>query len=332
MKTFELARPSTIAQALGELELDAAKRDRVKLIAGGQDLVTEMKEHLVEPAKLVDLKRLPGLDRIEVLPDGSLTIGCLVTVAALADHAEVRHFFTALSEAARSVGSAQIRSQGTVGGNLNQRPRCWYYRNEHAPCLKKGGTECYSYAGLNKYNAILGGGPSYIVHPSDLATALVAFDAEVTLASAKGERKMALDKFFTLPSEGDVTRETVLAPGEILTHVRVPAKPGWTSTYLKFKERGSYDFALAAVAVAVRFEGAGPQTVKEARLVLGGVAPKPWNVPKAAEQLLGLNGIKTWTAAGNRAVEGAELLAHNAYKVPLVKGLVVKALESISKA
>ncbi|MBI5433641.1 MAG: xanthine dehydrogenase family protein subunit M [Planctomycetes bacterium] len=330
MKAFELARPVTLDQALQELEKDSAKRDRTKLFAGGQDLVTELKEHLVEPDKLVDLKRIPGLDRIEVQPDGSLVIGCLVTLATLAEHAETKNFFTALAEAARSVGSAQIRSQGTVGGNLNQRPRCWYYRHELAPCLKKGGSECYAYAGLNKYNAILGGGPSYIVHPSDLAPALVAFDAEVTLRGAKGERKLALEEFYTLPAEADVTRETVLAPDEILTHVRVPAKPGWSSTYVKFKERGSYDFALASVAVAVRAAGS-PRTIQDARLVLGGVAPKPWNVPKAAEALLGIDGVKTWTAAGNRAVAGAEPLAHNAYKVPLVKGLILQAMEALAK-
>lgn len=330
MKAFELARPVTLDQALAELATDGAARERTKLLAGGQDLLTELKEHLVEPARLVDLKRIPGLDRIELAPDGSLSIGCLVTLATLAEHAETQSSFTAVAEAARSVGSAQIRSQGTVGGNLNQRPRCWYYRHEHAPCLKKGGEECFAYAGLNKYNAILGGGPSYIVHPSDLATALVAFEAEVTLQSAKGERRLALEKFFTLPSEGEVTRENVLAAGEILTHVRLPAKRGWTSTYLKFKERGSYDFALASVALAVRATSA-PRKIEEARLVLGGVAPKPWNVPKAAQALLGADGPANWTRAGELALVGAEPLAHNAYKLPLVKGLIVKAMEALAK-
>lgn len=334
MKAFEFASPNTLDQALAELPNDVAKRDSVKLFAGGQDLLTEMKEHLVEPEKLVNLKRVPGLDRIELAPDGTLVIGCLATLGALAEHAETKNFFTCVAEAARSIGSAQIRSQGTVGGNLNQRPRCWYYRNEHAPCLKKGGTECFAYAGLNKYNAILGGGPSYIVHPSDLATALVALDAQVTLRSAKGERTLPLEKFFSLPSEGDVTRENVLEPAEILTHVRVPAKRGWQSTYLKFKERGSYDFALAAVALAVRTDG-DPKTIREARLVLGGVAPKPWNVPKAAEALVGVAlrataAVESAKRAGELAVVGAEPLAHNAYKVPLVKGLIAKALEALA--
>jgi xanthine dehydrogenase YagS FAD-binding subunit len=316
MKAFELVRPTTLAQAFAELASEGAARGAVRALAGGQDLLTEMKDSLAEPDKLVDLKRLAGLDRIEVTGDGALEVGALVKLSALAKHLDVRRAFTALGDAARSVGSAQIRSQGTVGGNLNQRPRCWYYRNAHAPCLKKGGKECFAYSGLNKYNAILGGGPSYIVHPSDLATALVALGAEVTLESAKGSRRVPLAEYYTLPAESDVTRETVLSPGEILTRVRVPALAGWQSTYLKFRERGSFDFALAAVAVAVRAES-GQRRIAEARLVLGGVAPKPWSVPKAAEKLVGLDGPERWAAAAKAAVAGAEPLEHNAYKVPL---------------
>jgi xanthine dehydrogenase YagS FAD-binding subunit len=332
MKAFELLNPATLESALELLPKDAKTRDSVKLLAGGQDLITEMKEHLVEPAQLVNLKRVPGLDRLEIGADGSLAIGALVTIAALEESADVRKLFPVLAQAAHSIGSAQIRSQGTVGGNLNQRPRCWYYRNEHAVCLKKGGSECFSYSGLNKYNAILGGGPSYIVHPSDLAPALVALEAEATLKSKKGERKIALEKFYTLPAQGDATRETVLEPGEVLTEVRVPARKGWSSTYVKFKERGSYDFALASVALAIQLDAAKAK-IADARLVLGGVAPIPWRSSAAEKKLAGAsNDAKSWSAAADEALRGAEPLQYNAYKVPLAKGLIVQAFEELSRS
>jgi len=224
----------------------------------------------------------------------------------------------------------QIRNAGTVGGNLCQRPRCWYYRHEQAVCIKKGGSECFSYSGMNKYNAILGGGPSYIVHPSDLAPALVALGAEVTLKSKRGERVMPLEQFFTLPSEGSVLRENVLQPDEILTRVRVPAPQGagWRSTYIKFKERGSYDFALVSVALAARLEGG---VIKEARLVLGGVAPIPWRCSKAEKALVGRKlDAETSALAGKVALEGAQPLTYNAYKVPLAQGLITKALRAMA--
>src|SRR5262249_41944733 len=152
----------------------------------------------------------------------------------------------------RSIASPQIRSFGTLGGNLCQRPRCWYYRNEQAKCIKKGGSECFSHDGLNKYNAILGGGPSYIVHPSDLAPALVVLDAQVLLRGPGGERSLPIERFFTLPSEGSVLKENVLADDEILISVAIPAPAAPTrSTYLKFKERGSFDFALVSVAASI---------------------------------------------------------------------------------
>ncbi|HUR27015.1 MAG TPA: FAD binding domain-containing protein, partial [Planctomycetota bacterium] len=251
MKAFELLRPTTIEQVL-ELLPKQADRDRVRVVSGGQDLYTEMKEHLAEPDQLIDLKRLPDLDRIEVDAAGNFTIGALVTIAMLAEDVRIREKLTVVSEAAASVASTQIRNVGTLGGNLNQRPRCWYYRHEGAKCLKKGGTECFSKEGLNKYNAILGGGPSYIVHPSDLAPALVCAGAEVVLVKKGASRTVPLEKYYTLPRDGDVTRETVLASDEILTHVKVPAPArGWRSTYLKFKERGSFDFALASVAAGL---------------------------------------------------------------------------------
>jgi xanthine dehydrogenase YagS FAD-binding subunit len=333
MKAFTLANPSTLDQAIGIL---AARRERgahgrVQVLAGGQDLLTEMKEHLAEPEVLVNLKGIGGLDRIEIDAAGALSIGALATLSALEENEGVRARFPILHEAARSIGSPQIRSVGTVGGNLCQRPRCWYYRSEHAKCLKKGGTECFSYGGLNKYNAILGGGPSYIVHPSDLAPALVALDAQVVLRGSAGERTLALERFFTLPSEGSILRENVLADDELLVRVIVPAPaPGMRSTYLKFKERGSFDFALVAVALALWPDGG---KIARARLVLGGVAPVPWRCAGAETALAAKTMDESvWKAAGEAALQGAEPLGHNAYKVPLAKGLIFRALQSLSRA
>ncbi len=250
MKTFDYVNAKSLAEAASLLPKHEGD-ESTRLMAGGQDLLTELKEHLVEPDRVVNLKQIEGLDQIEWTGDG-LVIGALARLEELAAHPRVQKEMTLLSEAAESIASPQIRSQATIGGNLNQRPRCWYYRNEDAPCLKKGGFECFAYEGRNKYNAILGGGPSYIVHPSDLAPALIALDATVELFGPDGERSMKLADFFTLPADGNILRETVLAPNEILTRVIVPApKAGLKSTYLKFRERSSYDFALSAVAICL---------------------------------------------------------------------------------
>jgi len=328
MKAFKLHNPSELEAALALLDTPEARAGKTRILAGGQDLLTEMKEHLAEPDALVNLKHIPGLDGIAAGGAGEIVLGALCTLTALEEHADLGKRLPALTQAAASIASAQIRSQGTLGGNLNQRPRCWYYRSEHAPCLKKGGKECYSYGGMSKYNAILGGGPSYIVHPSDLAPALVALGASAELVSKKGARTVALEKYFTLPSESDVTRETVLQPGEILRSVRIPApKANTRSSYLKFREKGSFDFALASVALALVIDGG---TIREARVILGGVAPIPWRAKGAEAALTGQAPNRaTFEKAAVEAVRGAEPLAHNAYKVPLTKGLVIRALEEL---
>lgn len=326
MNQFDIAMPSNLEEALALLADDDAN---AAPLAGGQDLLTELKEGLADPGTLVDLSGLDGLDSLEWGADGSLSIGALVTLEQLADDAGIRSKLTVLAEAAESVASPQIRSVGTLGGNLNQRPRCWYYRNEFADCLKKGGSICYARDGRNKYNAILGGGPSYIVHPSDLAPALVALDARVVLTGLSGTREVAVEDYYFLPSDGPIQKETVRADDELVTSVRIPAQPeGLRSTYLKFKERASYDWALSAVALAV----AGPQNrLAHARLCLGGVAPKPWRTPKAEAALVGA-AINDATIASVRttALEDAEPLAENGYKVPLTQGLLTRALQSLA--
>lgn len=333
MKAFEWANAASISQAVQLLssappatDIDEAARP----IAGGQDLLTTMKDYTSRPSRVVNLKGIPGLDRVQANARTGLTIGALVTLTQLEEHPAVRASFPGLSEAAHSIATPQIRNLGTVGGNLCQRPRCWYFRLEEVNCLKKGGSECYAAKGENKYNAILGGGPSYIVHPSDLAPMLVALGASISVVGAEGKRVIPLDKFFTLPSEGSIRRENVLRNDEIITQIQVPASPvAARSTYLKFKERESMDFALASVAAAVHLRA--DKSVAQARVVLGGVAPIPWRAAAAEQFLTG----KTLTSdvlaeAARLALQGAEPLEKNAYKVPLTQTLVRRVLAKVA--
>jgi xanthine dehydrogenase YagS FAD-binding subunit len=327
MKAFEWSNPGTVNEAVKLLKTEAAGDidEAPRPIAGGQDLLTTMKDYTSRPARLVNLKNIRGLNSIALNARG-LTIGALVTLTELEEHEGVRKSFPGLAEAAHSIATPQIRNLGTVGGNLCQRPRCWYFRLEEVICLKKGGSECYAASGENKYNAIFGGGPSYIVHPSDLAPMLLALGASVTVAGAKGKRVIPLNKFFTLPSEGNIRRENVLQNDDIITEIFVPASAvAARSTYLKFKERESLDFAMASAAVAVQL--ADNRTVKEARIVLGGVAPAPWRVPAAERFLAGKNlNPEVLAEAAKIALAGAKPLEKNAYKVPLTQTLVRRAL------
>ncbi|HZJ45232.1 MAG TPA: xanthine dehydrogenase family protein subunit M [Pyrinomonadaceae bacterium] len=327
MKAFEWTNPKDINEAVKLLttsavtDIDEAPRP----IAGGQDLLTTMKDYTSRPARLVNLKNLRGMNRLSLDSKG-LTIGSLITLTELEEHNGIRKVMPGIAEAAHSIATPQIRNLGTVGGNLCQRPRCWYFRLEEVNCLKKGGSECYAATGENKYNAIIAGGPSYIVHPSDLAPMLLALGARVTVVGADGKRVIPLDKFFTLPSEGNIRRENVLKNDDIITEVFVPASPlAQRSTYLKFKERESLDFAMASVAAAVQFDPG--KKVKDVRLVLGGVAPIPWRVPAAEKFLLGKTlSPDVLTQAGKIALSEAQPLEKNAYKVPLTQTLVRRAL------
>jgi len=329
MKAFEWASPTTINEAVQLLKSAPATNDideAARPIAGGQDLLTTMKDYTTRPTRVVNLKGIRGLDRIQGNARTGLTIGALVTLSQLEEDPLVRSNFPGLAEAAHSIATPQIRNLGTVGGNLCQRPRCWYFRLEEVICLKKGGSECYAATGENKYNAIFGGGPSYIVHPSDLAPMLVALGASVSVVGADGKRVIPIDKFFTLPSEGSIRRENVLKNDEIITQIQVPASPvAARSTYLKFKERESMDFALASVAAAVQL-GAN-KSISQARVVLGGVAPIPWRAPQAEQFLAGKTlSPDVLAEAARLALQGAQPLEKNAYKVPLAQTLVRRAL------
>ena len=326
MKAFEWANPATIDEAVKLLNDETANDidEAPRPIAGGQDLLTTMKDYSSQPSRVVNLKSIRGLNKLSLDAKG-LTIGALITLTELEEHQPTRKNIPGLVEAAHSIATPQIRNLGTVAGNLCQRPRCWYFRLEEVTCLKKGGDTCYSISGENKYNAILGGGPSYIVHPSDLAPMLVALGARLNVTGPQGKREIPLDKFFTLPSEGNLRRENVLKNDEIITEIFVPTSPLTArSTYLKFKERDSLDFAMSAVAVALQMNG---KTVKDVRIVLGGVAPIPWRVPDAERFVIG----KELTSdvlqeAGKIALSRAEPLQNNAYKIPLTQTLVRRAL------
>jgi|SRR5579871_2253704 len=326
MNSFELHNPVSLKEAIAFLDPADANNRRVRLMAGGQDLLTEMKEHLVEPEAVVNLKHIPGLDALTYDANTGLKIGALVPVAEVASHPDILKRFPALAMAAESVGSLQIRHMGTMGGNLCQRPRCWYYRNEHILCLKKGGDRCYAAIGENKYNAILGGGPSWIVHPSDTATALVALNASITITGPRGSRQVPIERFFVLPKD-NVRRENILKPDEILTSIDVPNSAITEhSAYLKFRERTSMDWAMSAAAAALNVSGG---KITAARIVLGGVAPIPWRVPKVEALLKGkAPDDQTLNAAAEAALEGALALAHNGYKIPLTKTLVRRAIKT----
>ena len=334
MNAFEWANAQSIDDAvklLAPADPNADPDEMARPMGGGQDLLTTMKAYIIRPPRVVNLKTIPNVGVISGDGQKGLTIGAGVTITQLIEHPEVQKSFPGLVEAAHSIATPQIRNMGTVGGNLCQRPRCWYYRLENVNCLKKGGSACYAQSGENKYNAIFGGGPSYFVHPSDLAPMLVALGATVAISGPDGKREVALEKFFTLPKT-DLRRENVLNPGEIVTEIRLPASAiAARSSYLKFKERSSLDFAMASAAVAVEF--GADKTVTQARIVLGGVAPIPWRVPKAEAILVGkVISDETAAKAAIMALEGAAPLAKNGYKIPLTQTLIRRALAKVAAA
>jgi xanthine dehydrogenase YagS FAD-binding subunit len=318
LRNFAYVRPQTKQEARGDLDSDGAR-----IHAGGTDLLGCLRDEVFAADKVVSLSGLDELKGIARTNDGGLRIGALTTISEIAASNEVAAGFPGLAQAARDVASPQLRNQGTLGGNLCQRPRCWYYRGEFH-CAKKGGDTCYAAEGENRYHAIFGGDPCYIVHPSDTAPMLVALGASAKIAGPGGERTVELEDFFVLPHE-ELYKENVLRPGEMVTEIIVPAPAsGLESSYRKARERGSWDFALASVALALRMSG---KRVEEARVVLGGVAPKPWRSTATEAALAGKQlDAATARAAAEAAVAGAEPLEQNTYKVLLVKGVVEESL------
>jgi len=301
--------------------------DGARLLAGGTDLLGCLRERIFSAATVVSISRLERLKGITELPAGGLRIGALTTVAEIARSPIIQTKYSALSQAAAEVASPQLRNQGTIGGNLCQKPRCWYYRGEFN-CLRKGGDRCYAVEGENQYHCIFGGEGCYIVHPSDIAPALVALDATVQITGPKGKRTAAVENFHMPPSR-DVTRETVLEPGEIVTDIILPAPiEGLRSSYRKVRARRSWDFALAGIALAIVFTR---NQITDCRIALSGAAPVPWR-SKEAEAILKGNRLNQGIAkkAAQAALRAAEPLPQNEYKIPLFSSLIEQALLTIS--
>ena len=323
MRTFSSANPKTVSEAVKLLG-----KGNAAVAGGGSDLPGMVKERLVTPDVLVNLRSIPGLDQVK--EEGKeLVVGGLVTLSDVAAHPLVRSRYTVLAEAASVVGTPQIRNAGTLAGNVCQRPWCWYFRNGF-PCYKNGGKTCFSVTGENEFHAIFGGGPSYIVHPSDTAPALVALDAKFKIAGPSGERVIAAADFFAPPSK-DPARENVLAHDEVLTEVRLPVPAGGLrSTYHKELDRESWTHAVVSVALTLEMTGT---TCRQARVVLGGVAPIPWRVPKVETMLAGKRITPELAAqAGQAAVEGAKPLAKNGYKVKVTETIVKRTLAALGSA
>jgi xanthine dehydrogenase YagS FAD-binding subunit len=319
MNPIEWANPSTVTEALGLLAGGGT------LKAGGVDLADLMKEGIVAPRRIVNLRQVRGLDFIEEDREiGGLRLGPLVTLARLAAEPLVRRRFRALADAAGHAATPQIRNMATLGGNLLQRPRCWYFRAEAFPCRRKGGTTCFAQEGENAYHAIFDNASCAIVHPSATATALVALGARLVITGPAGTREAKLDSIFVRP-EQDVTREHSLAPTEIVTAVRVPGLPaGAASAYTKLGEKESYDWPIAEVACVLE-RGGGRCT--RASVVLGAAAPVPWRAVDAETALAGqplTEGVAR--AAAKAALRGATPLGQNGYKIPVFEAVVRRTL------
>ena len=323
MDSCEYASPATVKEALALL---GTKWGQADVLAGGTDLVSCMKDALHEPRRVVSLRNIAELQGIRPGP-GGLRIGAMVTMDELAKSPAVRASYKSLSDAAAGVPSPQIRHMGTVGGDLCQRPRCWYFRQGFGLLAMKNGRSLVP-DGENKYHAIFADGPAYFVSPSSLGPALVALGAKVKLVSAKGPREVPVAEFFLVPKDEN-DREVALQPNEILTEIIVPAGAFKTSTY-EVRQKMALDWPLAAASVALTMNGA---TVKSAKVVLGHVAPTPYDAAAAADALKGKSITpETAEAAGKAAVQGAKPLSQNGYKVQLASVAVKRALLDAVKA
>lgn len=318
MKAFAYVNPTNEKDAVAAL---APEFERALPLGGGQDLLARMKDYITQPDRIVNVKE--ALDSTVTPVNGGLRIGAAMKMVDLAEHVNVARMYPAMVEAAIEVGTPQIRNQATVGGNLNQRPRCWYFRNEEFVCLKKGGNRCFSISGENQFNAILGGGPSFIVHPSSLAVPSVAYGATFRLLGPKGERVVPAAEYFTLPTT-NVRTENVLAPNELLTHVILPPPGNLRSGHYEVRYKTSHDWPIAFATVLLAMSGS---TVQSARVVMGAVAPIPWRSPSAEKALAGKTITEeTAAAAAEAALEGARPLRENGYKIQVAKTAVKRAI------
>ena len=324
MKGFKIAQPSTLDQVTALLSEEKAG---CAIIAGGTDLLDLLKSKIIAPDIVIDLKAVPGLAGLK--EDKSyITIGAMTTVSDLADSPVIGEKFPGLKQAALSLASPQLRNVGTVGGNLCQRPRCWYYRDTDTICWKKGGSRCYASRGRNRYHAIIGSSICHIVYPSDLAPALISLDAEVTIYGPAGKKDIVkLEDFYTSP-QTDVRKENILGPHQVVSEIRIPLpKNNAKSTYYKFKERGTWDFAVVSAAVSGVVSN---RVFSDLRIICGGVAPTPWRLKKTEEFIRGKKIDEAVIRQGAKAGLGdAKPLEENAYKMDLLEAVLDAAISAL---
>jgi xanthine dehydrogenase YagS FAD-binding subunit len=326
MELFEYIHASNTKEAIGML---GSSWDAAAVLAGGTDILSLMKEHVMTPKRVVNIKGIAELAGIHPGADG-LTIGALTTIEELRTSADVRTGFPALAHAAEGITSPQMRNMGTVGGDLCQRPRCWYFRNGFGLLATDEGGKALVPGGENRYHAIFGNdGPAYFVSASSLGPAFVALSAKIHIQGPGGIRVAEAKDFFVIPKSAS-DREIALKPNEILTHIVIPVSSrGMRSATYEVRQKLAMDWPLAAASVAVKVDAG---TVSVAHIVLGHVAPMPWHAERASKWLVGqtLN-EKTAAEAGEAAIEGAKPLSQNGYKVQLSKVAVKRALIAASK-
>jgi xanthine dehydrogenase YagS FAD-binding subunit len=321
---FTYKRAASIQEAV-----EAASRPGAHILAGGTDLLGCLRDQVFDAETVVSVSAIRDLKGIGPRTGGGLRIGALATLTEVAGNRQVRESYQALAEAAAAVASPQLRNQGTLGGNLCQRPRCWYFRGDFH-CRRKGGETCFAETGENQFHAILGWDRCFIVHPSDTASALTALGAKVTIAGRKGRRTIPIESFFVLP-KASLLKENVIEAGELVTEILLdPPEPGARSTYRKVRERGAFDFALAGAAIRVGLAG---NQVRSARVVLSGVAPVPWRSTDAEKALAGKPlDAATISAAAEAAVKDAIAIGKNDYKIALARGVLEETLTGLAKA
>jgi xanthine dehydrogenase YagS FAD-binding subunit len=326
MEAFEYSQAASVETALSA----GSSSSSAKFVAGGTTLIDLMKLSVERPARIVDINPLP-LSKVEATADGGLKIGAMVRNSDLANDANVQKRYAVLSEALLSGASPQLRNMATTGGNLLQRTRCYYFRDTAYPCNKRiPGSGCPAIEGYNRMHAILGTSEHCVAtHPSDMDVALMALEAVVHISGANGERAVPLNEFYLVPGSTP-DKETVVAPGELITYVTLPPlAEGTRSYYLKLRDRASYEFALASAAVVVHMNG---RRVRRVRIALGGVGTKPWRSTEAEHSLEGREATEaTFQFAADAALRGAKPLRDNAFKVKLAKMALTRALQVVTQ-
>lgn len=318
MQAFEYANPATLKEALGLL---SARWGEADVLAGGTDQISLMKDMVHTPKRVVNIKGIAELHGIQAAA-GGLLIGATTTMEELLQNAAIKSQYGSIHAAAKGIGSPQIRNMGTVGGDLCQRPRCWYFRQGYGVLGRDKNGKSMAAEGQNEFHAIFGGGPAHFVSASSLGPALIALGAKVKIASAGGTRELAAEKFFVAPAS-DSDREIALKPNEIVTGVLLPAARVRNATY-EVRQKEALDWPLATASVAISMRGT---TVSKASIVLGHVAPTPWRASEAEKAVIGKTlSEATAEEAGKAAVSGAQPLSENAYKVQLARVAVKRAL------